>query len=95
MLDTTHPVETPEGVVIELLLAGPLPRAAAWLIDAAIRIFSLTLLGLLLLLFFGNIGAGVWLILYFLTDWLYPVFFEVYYKGQTPGKRAMSLAVVH
>jgi uncharacterized RDD family membrane protein YckC len=34
-------------------------------------------------------------ILYFLINWWYPVLFEVLYQGRTPGKKAMSLRVVH
>ena len=31
----------------------------------------------------------------FLLEWFYPVLFEVYWRGQTPGKRACGLAVLH
>jgi hypothetical protein len=30
----------------------------------------------------------------FPLEWFYPVFFEVYRNGATPGKRALNLAVV-
>ena len=36
-LDTTRSVETPEGVSLSLRVAGPIPRALAWLIDQLIR----------------------------------------------------------
>jgi len=40
-------------------------------------------------------GVGIWLIGWFVVDWLYPVLFEVLQDGRTPGKRAMGLRVVH
>jgi hypothetical protein len=42
MLDTIRAIETPEGVTIELRLAGPVPRALAWVIDFAIRVVVYT-----------------------------------------------------
>ena len=47
MLDTVRDVDTPEGVFLRLPAAGPVPRAFAWLIDAAIR-FALVILAVLL-----------------------------------------------
>ncbi len=94
MLDTTHSIETPEGVEIDLRPAGPFPRALAWLIDFALRIagiFAIFLFSSLI----GPMGWGVALIVFFIAEWLYPVFFEVFFRGRTPGKKAMSIAVVH
>ena len=36
-MDTTVTVDTPEGVEIELNVAGPIVRAMAWLVDFALR----------------------------------------------------------
>ncbi len=36
-LDTHHEIVTPEGVALHLPVAGPVPRALAWLIDFALR----------------------------------------------------------
>ncbi|HEY0634057.1 MAG TPA: RDD family protein [Gammaproteobacteria bacterium] len=92
-LDTVHTFETPEGVELGLRVAGPLPRALAWLIDALIRYFALAIVSLALLPL-GLLGGGLILILLFLMEWFYPVLFEVK-RGATPGKRAMGLTVVH
>jgi len=97
-LDTLQAVELAEGVEIRLRVAGPLPRAGAYLIDLLIR-------GLLLLAgvvtsmlagwaMGGRVAGGLMLIAWFLLDWLYPVVFEAGRRGATPGKRLVGLRVV-
>ena len=93
MLDTVRDVDTPEGVFLRLPAAGPVPRAFAWLIDAAIR-FALVILASMFLGVLGRFGIGVYLVFLFLVVWAYPVAFEAMWDGQTPGKRAMGLRVV-
>ena len=44
--------------------------------------------------FTGGIGTALTLILFFLAEWFYPVFFELSPAGATPGKRAFGLKVV-
>ncbi len=87
-------VETPEGVELELRTAGPLPRMLAWLIDTVIRgvayLFLAAVFGLL-----GKTGMGILLIAVFVLEWFYPVVFEVWFGGATPGKRALGLQVLH
>lgn len=94
MLDTYRPVETPEGVEIGLRVAGPVPRLFAAAIDGVIRAVVYVVLaipaGLL-----GNGGVGLMLVGMFLTEWFYPVLFEVLRGGATPGKRQMGLLVLH
>ncbi|MDH5324681.1 MAG: RDD family protein [Gammaproteobacteria bacterium] len=93
-VDTAYFVETPEGIDLEAQLAGPVPRVLAYAIDVFYR--SLILFGLFIVLaFFGKMGMGVFLVVTFLLEWFYPVFFEVFYRGQTPGKRSLKLAVVN
>ena len=94
LLDTVTVVETPEGVVLRLYPAGPIPRALAQAVD-------LTLLGITQAALFAalvvarDFGEGIMLIIAFATQWLYPVFCEVLWGGQTIGKRALGLVVVH
>ncbi len=91
-LDTTYFHETPEGIDLELHLAGPIVRGCAWFIDVCIRLLIYTIIAT----FFSNIegiGMAITLISIFLVEWFYPVFFEVY-RGATPGKKQMSLTVV-
>ncbi|MEL6346302.1 MAG: RDD family protein [Myxococcota bacterium] len=93
-LDTLRQVETPEGVRLAIRVAGPVPRALAWLIDMMIRSFGYTVIGNVLGVL-GQAGSGIMLVIIFFSEWFYPVLFEVLWDGQTPGKRALSLAVVH
>jgi uncharacterized RDD family membrane protein YckC len=93
MIDTSRAIETPEGVLLELRLAGPVVRALAWAVDMAIRFAFYIGLGMLLP-FFGGAGVGIWLILMFLMEWFYPVVFEVLARGQTVGKMALGIRVL-
>jgi uncharacterized RDD family membrane protein YckC len=94
MLDTTRRVATPEGIELTLRLAGPVPRALAWSIDLAIRVavvFAVSLAASA----FGKAGVGVILLAWFFVEWLAPAWFEAAWNGQTPGKRAMGIAVLN
>lgn len=94
MLDTARAIPTPEGIELNLRLAGPVPRALAWLLDLLVRaaVFFVLMIPLGVL---GNVGAGIFLIVWFGMEWLYPTAFEVYFFGATPGKRALGLIVLH
>jgi uncharacterized RDD family membrane protein YckC len=93
-LDTLAEVETPEGITLSLRPAGPMPRSMAWVIDFAIRLGLFWLLAIIAA-FLQDAGQGVLLISLFLLMWGYPILFEVLRGGQTPGKRALGLKVVH
>ena len=93
-LDTLRYVETPEGITLKLRVAGPVARAMAWGVDSLIKYGALW--GLLMALaILGGGGFGLWLIALFLTEWFYPVLFEVCADGATPGKKALGLQVIH
>lgn len=94
MLDTTRRVATPEGIELTLHLAGPVPRALAWAIDLALRLAVLFVI-LMFAPLFGAAGAGVLLLSAFVLEWLAPAWFEAAWRGQTPGKRALGLAVLN
>lgn len=93
MLDTTRAFETPEGIELQLHVAGPVVRAGAWLVDSLIRA-ALYLIVFMIFGVLGNIGTGLAMISVFLIEWFYPVFFEVL-RGTTPGKKAFGLSVCH
>ncbi len=97
-LDTLQVVELAEGIEIRLRMAGPMLRAGAYLLDFLIRLAVLAVGGMVLLFAGTAIGeqvaGGVGLLVWFLLDWLYPVFFEAGKRGATPGKRLMGLRVV-
>lgn len=94
MLDTRYRVEIPGGINLDAQVVGPIPRFFAIAVDYAIRIVIFIIL-LLVMLPFGNLGMGVLLVLLFAVEWLYPVLFEVFWHGQTPGKKALGIAVIN
>jgi uncharacterized RDD family membrane protein YckC len=94
LLDTTARIGTPEGIELTLRVAGPVPRALAWVLDLLIRGVILVIIGLGAGAF-GQFGAAVMMLSMFLLEWLYPAWFEVNWSGSTPGKRAMGLMVLH
>ncbi|NKC16364.1 MAG: RDD family protein [Gammaproteobacteria bacterium] len=94
MLDTVRSIETPEGIELALQVAGPLPRFLAWLMDVLGRLVIYWILQVSAV-YLGGFGSGLFLIVFFLLEWFYPVLFELYWHGQTPGKRLMGLRVVN
>lgn len=94
MLDTEALHETPEGIELRLRAAGAAPRALAWLIDLGIRVGVFITLAIFISLL-GEAGQGLLLILMFALMWVYPIVFELFMDGQTPGKRTLGLRVVH
>jgi len=94
LLDTLRTVPTPEGIELSLKVAGPMPRARAWFFDLLIRMAILLALGLVLGTL-GKVGLGLMTLIGFALEWAYPVLFEVCRQGQTPGKRACNLRVLH
>lgn len=94
VLDTYRVVETPEGVEFGLRVAGPAPRAMAWMMDCLVRgliYFIVLMFGT----FLGESGFGIFLLVLFLGEWFYPVLFEVLAHGATPGKKRYGLSVLH
>lgn len=94
MIDDRQGLYTPEGAELSLVLAGPVVRTAAFTLDLLIRL-AIYILVAIVLSFIGSIGTGLVLISMFLLEWFYPVFFEVFRDGQTPGKKSMGIAVTH
>jgi uncharacterized RDD family membrane protein YckC len=94
MIDTRRPIQTPEGVELGLRVAGPVPRAYAWLIDFLLRAAIYTAVSFVFSIL-GKMGLGILLIFMFLLEWFYPVLFEIYKQGATPGKRSVGIKVVN
>ena len=92
-LDTAYRIETPEGVTLELYPSGPVARGGAWLVDALIRLVIYIFLAIILGMM-GATGVGIMLLMFFLLEWFYPVYFELT-RGATPGKSVFGLLVVH
>ena len=94
LLDTRQSLETPEGALLPLTPAGFGVRVLAQLLDIMIRYGIITVIFIVLSLL-GRMGTGLALILTFLLEWFYPVFFEVSRQGRTPGKKWMGIRVVN
>ncbi|MCL2441708.1 MAG: RDD family protein [Treponema sp.] len=85
---------TPEGVEFVLTPAGFPVRTAAYVIDVIIQ-FAFTLV-IYIAFIISNQSLGIWifLLLKFLIDWFYHVICELFFRGQSIGKRLMGLRVV-
>ena len=89
-LDNILTVITPEGIEIEQRLAGIWSRSYAWMFDLLIRLLIYILL-ISITSFMDVLGYGLLLIGVFVLEWFYPVFFEIKYNGQTPGKMLLNI----
>jgi uncharacterized RDD family membrane protein YckC len=89
-------IATPEGIELQLQLAGAASRFIAGSIDFAIRIVLLALLALVAQAVGGGGGLSVAIasIASFAVIFLYDIPFEVLAAGRTPGKRMSHLRVV-
>ncbi|HEX7901210.1 MAG TPA: RDD family protein [Planctomycetota bacterium] len=94
-------IETPEHVVFEYELAGPASRIVAAMVD--LLLIGLGLFGLFLVALIVTQGtfefAGPWALALgavaaFALFWGYPILFEIWWRGQTPGKRSVGLRVI-
>jgi uncharacterized RDD family membrane protein YckC len=94
VLDTERRIATPEGIELTLRLAGPVPRALAWLLDLGLRL-AVLLPATMILGPLGGFGIGLLLLAWFALEWLFPAWCEVRWGGATPGKKALKLVVLH
>jgi len=92
-LDTRLLAETPEGIAILLRPAGAVARGLAYSLDFAIRLVVMIVAAMVLARIQG-MGTGLWLVLMFAIEWIYPIVFELLPGAATPGKRAMGLLVM-
>ena len=90
-------IQTPEGISFTLLLAGPVTRLLAWLID----LFAIGALNMVLqntLQIAGVLGAdfaqAMGIIGYFVLSIAYGIVLEWWLRGQTLGKRLFGLRVM-
>jgi uncharacterized RDD family membrane protein YckC len=91
--DDTVTIATPEGVDLELTLAGAGSRFVSALVDLGIQ----TLLALATVVAVGGIGGFGQAAVALVTSLVvlgYDIFFEVLASGRTPGKRLNGMRVV-
>ena len=86
-------ITTPEGVELDLQLAGLGSRFSAQLLDLLIKVLSIVLIALTLSVA-GLTGVAIMLPAFFLVLYAYDVVFETFANGRTPGKMATRLRVV-
>jgi uncharacterized RDD family membrane protein YckC len=88
-------IATPEGVTVDLVLAGLGSRFAAALVDLTLKFLLIGAAWLLLaLLLHTDLGLALGSIMSFLIYFGYDVAFEVLGGGRTPGKRLAGLRVL-
>ena len=90
-------VLTPEGVPVGVELGDHGARAGALLVDLLIVVGTLVLVGFVLVLaavVVGSVAVALLSILSFFLRCPFFMFFELRWRGQTPGKRIFKLRVV-
>jgi uncharacterized RDD family membrane protein YckC len=94
-------IDTPEQIALELPLAGIGSRSLALAVDSLLQLGAFILIFLLLALskftgagFVSGMGAIVVALVPFLIQWGYFTFFEIFWNGQTPGKRTAQIRVI-
>jgi uncharacterized RDD family membrane protein YckC len=91
-------IPTPEGVELELVLAGVGSRLVGALVDGLVKAVLLVALFVIAGATAADDGGGFFVALMvlasFLVLWGYDVAFETLASGRTPGKRAAGLRVV-
>ncbi len=102
LVDRRLEIETPERVAVGFALAGPGSRFAAFVLDGILLGSVLLAVSLALILLYGATGIGsesvlgaALVALWFGLPYAYFVYFEGFRDGQTPGKKRLSLRVVH
>lgn len=90
-------IRTPEGIVFSLLLAGPITRFLAWVIDLAV-IAGAAGVARSVLGFTGlisvDLSQGLAILAYFIISIGYGITAEWRWRGQTVGKRLLRLRVM-
>lgn len=100
MFEDRLTIETPEGVPLELTLAGVGSRFASALLDYLIQALILAALAVVLIYgaglhpSAGSAAEAIWALGYFVVFNSYDVGFEVLNSGRTPGKALNRLRVV-
>ena len=93
----TLQLQTPEGIVFSLPLAGPVSRMLAWSIDqlcifAATNLLREVMRGVGLIT--PGLASAAFVIGYFAISTGYAIALEWFWRGQTLGKRVLGLRVM-
>ena len=89
-------IQTPEGCSFSLLLAGPITRFLAWLVDLFVvtgAVFALYMLLGWLVVLGGGVMMAVLTVAFFLIWFGYGIVLEWFWRGRTIGKKVFGLQV--
>ena len=90
-------IRTPEGIVFSQLLAGPVTRCIAWLLDlfcVMVLVQFMAWLSLLLGMLSSNLAIAFYTLGYFILSIGYSIACEWAWRGQTIGKKMLRLRVI-
>ena len=90
-------IQTPEGIVFPFLLASPITRFLAWIVDIACIGILCSICGSIISIvgwISFDISRGLLIFCYFIISIGYGMVMEWYWRGQTLGKRLLHLRVV-
>lgn len=93
----TLTIKTPEGISFSLLLAGPVTRFSAWIVDFfCILVITgvIEKLAGVWGLFSKDLATAVLIVSYFIVSIGYGIALEWFWRGQTLGKRLFRLRVM-
>ena len=92
----TLTIRTPEGISFSFILAGPVPRFLAWVIDQAVIVVAGSVIQSLIRLIgvaLPDLASATMFIIFFALSIGYGILLEWLWRGQTIGKRVMHLRV--
>lgn len=90
-------ITTPEGIAFPLLIAGPLTRFLAWMIDWLCILVSFAISGQIITVFHlisQDLAVAFMVFLYSFMSLAYAITTEWFWNGQTIGKRLFKLKVM-
>ena len=87
-------ITTPEGLEMQVPLAGLGSRFIATMVDLALKGLAVTLVAVVLVPLLGITGVAITIAVTFTVYVGYDILFEVARGGQTPGKKSAGIRVV-
>ena len=90
-------IVTPEAVLLDVQTAGFASRILAGLIDLTIQVVAIFFLTLVLSIAFVGDESGTltaFAVIFFVVFFGYPIAFETWLRGRTPGKMALGTRAV-
>ena len=94
---STLSIRTPEGIHFSLILASPVIRFLAWVVDIFCIMAMVNLVGALIGIFgiiSWDIASALSILVYFIISIGYGIAMEFYWRGQTLGKRILKIRVM-